>query len=76
MREVGLPEQAIPLALLFFNLGVEVGQLAFIAAVMLLAVAVLPATRALPAWTRSVPAYGIGALAAFWTIERVAAFWR
>ena len=44
---------------------------------MLLAVAVLPATpRVLPAWTRRAPAYGIGGLAAFWTIERVAGFWR
>jgi HupE / UreJ protein len=77
LREVGLPEHAVPLALLFFNLGVEVGQLAFIAVVMLLAVTVLPATpRALPAWTRRAPAYGIGGLAAFWAIERVAGFWR
>ena len=37
LREVGLPQHAIPLALLFFNLGVEVGQLAFVALVMALA---------------------------------------
>ena len=34
LREVGLPQTDIPLALLFFNVGVEVGQLAFIAAVV------------------------------------------
>jgi hypothetical protein len=75
LRDVGLPEHAIPLALLFFNLGVEAGQLVFIAVVMLLAVAARPALRALPAWARVIPAYGIGAPAAFWTIERIAAFW-
>ena len=37
LSEVGLPQHAIPLALLFFNLGVEVGQLAFVALVMALA---------------------------------------
>ena len=38
LSEVGLPQQAIPLALLFFNVGVELGQLAFIAAVLGVAV--------------------------------------
>src|SRR6266487_591742 len=33
LREVGLPQNAIPVALLFFNVGVEVGQLLFIASV-------------------------------------------
>ena len=37
LSEVGLPQHAIPLALLFFNLGVEVGQLAFVALVIALA---------------------------------------
>ena len=76
LRAVGLPENAIPLALLFFNLGVELAQLAFIAAVLLLGGLARSALRKLPAWTRRVPAYGIGGLAAFWTIDRVAAFWR
>ena len=74
MREVGLPEPAIPLALLCFNLGVEVGQLAFVAAALALAAAarsVWPRVR----WPDALPAYGIGALAAYWTIERVAGFW-
>lgn len=34
LAEVGLPHHAIPIALLFFNLGVEIGQLAFVAAVV------------------------------------------
>src|SRR4051812_34802666 len=34
LAEVGLPHHAIPIALLFFNLGVEIGQLAFVGAVL------------------------------------------
>lgn len=74
LREVGLPEGHIPLALLFFNVGVELGQLAFIAGVLGLAAALgrLPARR--PGWSGLVPPYAIGTLAMFWMFERVAAF--
>jgi len=75
LREVGLPEQAIPIALLCFNLGVEIGQLLFLAAALPV-IGWMRRTRfASAAWAWRVPAYGIGGLAAFWTIERVAAFW-
>lgn len=74
LTQIGLPQGDIPLALFTFNLGVEVGQLIFIAAILgLLAAArrFKPAPiierRALFATT-----YGIGALAAFWFIERLA----
>jgi hydrogenase/urease accessory protein HupE len=84
LSEVGLPPHAIPLALLFFNLGVEFGQLAFVAAVMALAFVV---QRLASAWweAAAVPrtfarvdvacAYGIGTLATYWSIERIAGFW-
>jgi hydrogenase/urease accessory protein HupE len=72
LNEIGLPEHAIPPALLFFNVGVELGQLAFIAAV-LLAWAVLKRLRC-PEWAWRVPVYAIGSMAAFWTIERIAGF--
>jgi hydrogenase/urease accessory protein HupE len=72
LSQIGLPEHAIPLALLFFNVGVELGQLMFIAAV-LLAWSVLKRIR-WPDWAWGVPVYAIGSLAAFWTIERVAGF--
>ncbi|MEJ2320656.1 MAG: HupE/UreJ family protein, partial [Gemmatimonadales bacterium] len=74
LSEIGLPAGDIPLALLLFNVGVEAGQLLFIAAV-LLAIAVarrLPA--AVPRLARPLPAYAIGALAMFWVIERVVGF--
>jgi hypothetical protein len=75
LREVGLPQQAIPLALLCFNVGVELGQLAFVALVLAAAQFARPRARSLPEWAERAPAYAIGAVAAFWTIQRVAAFW-
>ena len=70
LAEVGLPSQAIPVALLFFNVGVEVGQLAFIAAVFAVWLPIRRLRVAWPAWSPRVPAYAIGAIAAYWTIER------
>jgi hydrogenase/urease accessory protein HupE len=75
LAEVGLPERDITLALLVFNLGVEAGQLLFVAGVLALLwlgrrVIVSPPPR----WLQDAPAYAIGSLAAFWLIQRVAAF--
>jgi hydrogenase/urease accessory protein HupE len=68
--EVGLPGHAIPLALLFFNIGVEIGQLMFIAAVFGVAWLVRRARVAVPEWWPRATAYGIGSVAAFWLFER------
>ncbi|MCC6473988.1 MAG: HupE/UreJ family protein [Burkholderiales bacterium] len=78
LHEVGLPQNAIPLALAFFNVGVELGQLAFIA-VALAAFAggawLLGRLRwSWPAGVASLPAYAIGSIAAFWTLQRIATF--
>jgi HupE/UreJ protein len=75
LSEVGLPPGEIPLALLLFNLGVEAGQLFFIAGVLLVVVLLRRFVTTTPAWLRAVPAYGIGSVAAFWLITRVAASW-
>jgi hydrogenase/urease accessory protein HupE len=77
LSEIGLPEQSIPLALLFFNVGVEIGQLLFIAAMLALgAMATRAFSSVRPAWAwQTVSAYGIGAVAAFWTLERVVGLW-
>jgi len=73
LSEVGMPEQAVPLALLFFNVGVELGQLVFIAAVFGFAWLVrLMAVRVPRMWQPAV-AYGIGSVAAFWVVERTLA---
>ena len=74
LEEVGLPENAIPLALLMFNVGVEAGQLLFVLAIVLLGVLAGRVSRIpFPTVSRAV-SYAIGSIAAFWTIERVAAF--
>jgi len=70
LADVGLPEQAIPLALLFFNVGVEVGQLLFIAAVLGVGWAIRRASIAVPWWWSRAVAYGIGSVAAFWVYDR------
>jgi hydrogenase/urease accessory protein HupE len=78
LSEVGLPQNAIPLALAFFNIGVELGQLAFIALVLaVVAVGGKIAHRIRvprPAWAWLVPPYAIGSVAAFWVIQRIATF--
>jgi hydrogenase/urease accessory protein HupE len=72
---IGLPTEAIPTALLFFNLGVEAGQLLFIAALLLVARALTLLCAEAPDWLRPGIAYAIGTLAAFWTTERIAVIW-
>jgi hypothetical protein len=84
LREVGLPQNAIPLALVFFNVGVELGQLLFIGFVMaVIAIAVYAAgkfnrSNVAPqsgfAWCENISAYAIGGIAAFWLIERTLSF--
>lgn len=75
LSEVGLPEQAIPLALLFFNVGVEFGQVAFVCAISLLTAAVVrPIDRLLPSWSWRLAPYAIGSIAMFWVIERTLGF--
>jgi len=74
LSEIGLPEQAIPLALLFFNIGVELGQLIFITGVLAVGVFVIRIVHSIPTWAPQLLAYVIGTVAAFWTIERVAGF--
>lgn len=75
LTEVGLPEQAVPLALLFFNLGVELGQLAFVGAVLIVIALGKYLLRMPPSWIPTATAYTIGIIASFWTIERIFSFW-
>lgn len=74
LAATGLPEGHIPLALLFFNAGVELGQLLFIAAVLSFIGLIRRVQFRLPSWTGLVPPYAIGSVAMFWVIQRVAAF--
>ena len=73
--ELGLPRGDIPLALFSFNVGVELGQLMFIAAIL----AIVAAARrffTIPRQAVIASAYGIGTMAAFWGVERLDAMLR
>jgi hydrogenase/urease accessory protein HupE len=74
LSEIGMPQGFIPAALLFFNLGVEAGQVVFVAVVLAAAATLRRLWRPLPAWGALVPPYLIGTLAMFWVIQRVAQF--
>lgn len=75
LTRVGIPAGDVPLALLMFNLGVELGQLGFVAVFLLTAHSVRSLEIRWPRWLRPLPAFAIGSLAAFWVIERVTGFW-
>ena len=72
LAEIGLPRGEIALSLLLFNLGVEIGQLLFIAAVLAASWIVSRHPWPLPAWLRLVPPYAVGAFAAV-LVHRAAA---
>ena len=86
LREIGLPQTELPVALLFFNIGVEIGQILF---VVLLAVVFLLLRKGVAAAAGSdtsasilrqskvtiAASYLIGGVASFWMIQRVAGFW-
>ena len=74
LGEVGLPQNEVPLALLMFNVGVEIGQLMFIATILAMILVARRLRSDWPAWLQQTPAYGIGGISAFWLIERVAGF--
>ncbi len=71
---MGLPQNEVPLALLMFNVGVELGQLLFVVGILLLAMVVKKIRYQWPTRVTYVPAYGIGGLASFWLIERIIGF--
>ena len=76
LSEIGLPQGDIPLALFSFNVGVEIGQLIFIAAifVILRGVKFIKFPDFVERHARSVATYAIGSMAAYWFIERLAGF--
>ena len=72
LTAMGLPQDEIPLALLFFNVGVELGQLGFVFLVLGLARSFRTLKIKLPRWVELVPGYTVGTLGALWFIERTA----
>jgi hypothetical protein len=74
LAEIGLPQHAIPTALLCFNIGVEIGQLLFVGAALALFFILRRWLSGWLAMLRWAPAYAIGGVASFWLVARVAAF--
>jgi len=71
LAQLGLPKGEVPLALLLFNVGVEIGQLAFVAVVLLLERAFRVLQVHWPRVLERLPGYAVGTLGAYWTIQRV-----
>jgi hydrogenase/urease accessory protein HupE len=74
LREIGLPQTDVPLALLMFNLGVEAGQLVFVTAALLVSVCLQALMQLDFSKARFLMAYLIGIISAFWFVQRVASF--
>jgi len=71
LSQIGVPRDEVPLALLMFNVGVETGQILFIAVVGLALAAFRSMSAVVPRGSWRVAPYAIGGLAAFWTIQRI-----
>lgn len=71
LSAIGLPQNDIPLALLMFNVGVEIGQLSFVGLILMLERAFRVLEFRWPRPVELLPAYAVGTLGAFWTIQRL-----
>jgi len=72
LTSAGLPKAELPIALLSFNVGVEIGQLSFVALILLLERSFRILRVRWPRWAEALPGYAVGSLGAFWTIQRLA----
>jgi hydrogenase/urease accessory protein HupE len=71
LTQVGLPENEVPLALLAFNIGIELGQLLCVAVILAVQAALRAAPVSWPTAVQRIPAYIIGSLGVFWVSERM-----
>jgi hydrogenase/urease accessory protein HupE len=71
LTSAGLPRHELPLALVTFNVGVELGQIGFIALMLALDHSFHILEIRWPRWARALPGYAVGSLGAFWTVQRV-----
>jgi hydrogenase/urease accessory protein HupE len=71
LTSAGLPKAELPMALLSFNIGVEIGQLSFVALILLLERAFRILEVRWPRWAKAIPGYTVGSLGAFWTVQRL-----
>jgi hypothetical protein len=72
LTDAGLPRKELPLALLTFNVGVEIGQVGFVVLILLLARSSRLLEIRWRGWTEMLPGYAVGSLGALWTIQRIA----
>lgn len=72
LTSAGLPRHELPLALLNFNVGVEIGQISFVALILLLERSFRVLEVRWPRWVEALPGYTVGSLGAFWTLQRLA----
>ena len=72
LSALGLPAVDIPLALVMFNVGVEIGQVSFVLLILLLERSFRQLEIRWPPWVQALPGYTVGSLGAFWTIQRAA----
>ena len=72
LTSAGLPKAELPIALLSFNVGVEIGQLAFVFLILALERAFRILEVRWPRWAEALPGYTVGSLGAFWTVQRLA----
>ena len=72
LTSAGLPRHELPLALVSFNVGVELGQLSFIALILALERSFRILEIRWPRWVQALPGYTVGSLGAFWTVQRFA----
>ena len=70
LTTMGLPQAEIPLALLLFNVGVEIGQIFFVVMIVLLERAFRTLEIRWPRLVEAMPGYAVGSLGAYWTIQR------
>jgi hypothetical protein len=71
LAAIGLPAVDIPIALLMFNVGVEIGQLAFVALILAMTWAFRVLRVRWPTPIAVLPAYVVGCLGALWSIQRL-----
>jgi hypothetical protein len=72
LTSAGLARNELPLALVSFNVGVEIGQLGFILLVLALERSFRVLEVRWPRWVQALPGYTVGSLGAFWTVQRLA----
>lgn len=70
LSSTGMPKTEVPLALLSFNIGVEIGQLVFVSIALAVAFSFRVLEMQWPRWALALPGYTVGSLGAYWTIQR------